>query len=628
MNKRQTPLSNTVSHVTLRIESIVWFRYYCLLYLLLLLLTMMTIMTTNHQVQAVLVRGALSRLSSSASDASSTTTTTTTTPRQNNTQTTTLKQRTQLLLWTRLHNNRLFPLLGIGVGNLQHELIPDIIDKAVHEYHVRLIDTAHASHNEHLIAQGLSFHSPKSLSNRDNNNIVQQTLNNKDDDNDNKDKDDDDDMNKIHIVTKVWYTYLGYERTKVSVQESLNALGLSSSLSSSTLTTTPTKQKKNNKNNKNNHLQLHMLIHWPRCRYDIPWMDCEKEEKELPNNIQQLPQSPPHLNPDDAFIDTWKILNEYYDHGILSSIGVSNFDLIDLQTIQYETNRIPHILQCNIWTILFDPDLVTYCQKHDIHLQVYNVMNGIFSQQSQNKAPNALHGLQRLAMSLEQQQKQEQDEKMEETKDSDTWNNTAAAGGGGGDDDSSIVTPPQIVLAWLMAQNISVIPRTSHHVAENVQASFLNLSSLWTNNINQQQVVMDCIHKYVKALLSGHDVDPPKATFVIVDKNDNKKNQNNKKKKNKESNDDDDDYNDSPSSDVVVVDLFWKHDQTGEEIPVKESLVPGEMFHSNTYPGHVFVATTTTTKKNDPNNHHHRRYRQEFRISADYDEHEHIHIEL
>ena len=610
MNKRQTQLSNTVSHVTLRIESIVWFRYYCLLYLLLLLLTMMTIKMTNHQVQAVLVRGALSRLSSSASDASSTTSTATTT-RQNNTQTTTLTQRTQLLLWTRLHNNRLFPLLGIGVGNLQHELIPDIIDKAVYEYHVQLIDTAHASHNEHLIAQGLSFHSQKSLSNRDNNNnnIVQQTLNNKDDDNDN-----DDDMNKIHIVTKVWYTYLGYERTKVSVQESLNALGLSSSLSTSTLTTPTTKQKKT-KNKNNNHLQLHMLIHWPRCRYDIPWMDCEKEEKELPNNIQQLPQSPPHLNPDNAFIDTWKILNEYYDHGILSSIGVSNFDLIDLQTLQYETNRIPHILQCNIWTILFDPDLVTYCQQHDIHLQVYNVMNGIFSQQSQNKAPNALHGLQRLAMSLEQ-------EKMKETKDSDTWNNTA----GDGDGDSSIVTPPQIVLAWLMAQNISVIPRTSHHVAENVQASFLNLSSLWTNNINQQQVVMDRIHKYVKALLSGHDVDPPKATFVIVDnKNDNKKNQNNKKK-NKESNDDDDDHNDSPSSDVVVVDLFWKHDQTGEEIPVKESLVPGEMFHSNTYPGHVFVATTTTTKKNDPNNHH--RHRQEFRISADYDEHEHIHIEL
>ena len=44
---------------------------------------------------------------------------------------------------------------------------------------------------------------------------------------------------------------------------------------------------------------------------------------------------------------------------------------------------------------------------------------------------------------------------------------------------------------------------------------------------------------------------------------------------------------DDDGSPPVVVDLFWKHAQTGEEISVEVSSLPGETFCSNTFPGHV-----------------------------------------
>jgi diketogulonate reductase-like aldo/keto reductase len=56
----------------------------------------------------------------------------------------------------------------------------------------------------------------------------------------------------VKILTKVWYTHLGYERTKHSVYQSLTNLGRDS-------------------------IDI-VILHWPRCNDEIEWMNCDAEE--------------------------------------------------------------------------------------------------------------------------------------------------------------------------------------------------------------------------------------------------------------------------------------------------------------------------------------------------------------
>merc|ERR1712151_811686 len=159
---------------------------------------------------------------------------------------------------TYLGNGKSFPLVGMGVGNLQHDLIISQIVNGVgggggggfgigggiagsnsgvdnvefqksssseiiqnnHNHNnnnnsnmnataqkntitkttmmnYRLIDTAHASHNEQLVHDGIL----QGLLKKSNATIVQKS------------------NDIVHVITKVWYTYLGYERTIISVTE-------------------------------------------------------------------------------------------------------------------------------------------------------------------------------------------------------------------------------------------------------------------------------------------------------------------------------------------------------------------------------------------------------------------------
>ena len=74
------------------------------------------------------------------------------------------------------------------------------------------------------------------------------------------------DTRGLHVVTKVWYTHLGYGRTKLAVEEMLAGL--------------------------NGCCEVTMLIHWPRCRDDISWMHCEEEEAYLPQRVKDAGPPP------------------------------------------------------------------------------------------------------------------------------------------------------------------------------------------------------------------------------------------------------------------------------------------------------------------------------------------------
>lgn len=402
---------------------------------------------------------------------------------------------------TTLSNGQEFPLVGLGVGNLQHELIESQISNGIGEgMKYRLIDTAHASHNEKLIFDG-----------------VRQGLSSSDTKGAN-----------IHVITKVWYTHLGYERTKLSVRESLEQLNSPD-------------------------ISVHIMIHWPRCRDDIPWMNCESEEELLPDYVKEA-GPPPHLDKDNAFKESWRALEDIYLGEVslgknmpsIASIGVSNFDLADLKALIPGSRVVPHMMQGNVWSYIFEPRLLLYCFQMNIHFQAYNVMNGIFYRY--DAAPLAFTSLQDIGRDLS-------------------------------DGSGHEYTPAQVLLKWLVQNNISVIPRTRDHghLQENSAVSLASMPNL--SSVQEEKVVTA-----VRALFEGKDLIQPQAAFLngIED---------------------------------GIVHLFWK-DRDGEEVPVQTDLSPGETFRTYTHTGHVFVVYDDTQTQ-----------RREFEIKADYGQVEQIHIE-
>ena len=376
---------------------------------------------------------------------------------------------------TTLHGGQVFPLVGMGLGNLQHDLLEkQIVDGMEMQY--RLIDTGHASNNEHIIAAAIK----KGFS------VAPGA--------------------EMHVVTKVWYTHLGYERTKISVKESLERLNVPN-------------------------VKVHLMIHWPRCRDDVSWMDCKGEEAALPAAVKKAGPAP-HLNKDTAFIDSWRALEDIFLGKIslgkglpkIESIGVSNFDINDLKALEKGARVKPHILQHNAWMFLFDPDLMAYLKENKIHFQAYNVMAGIIG--SRHNSPNVVSTLDSIIDHLT------------------------------GDSSHSILTHAQVILKYFVQNGVSVIPRTSKHghlsdMAPKVIGSMSDLDD------HEQGMVRGV----ARALIAGEDFGKPaRASFV------NKHNS--------------------------ILHFFWWSEEDAKEIPVK-ILAPGESWDTYTGKGHVFIAYNT-----------------------------------
>ena len=415
-------------------------------------------------------------------------------------------------LSTYLPNNRKLPLIGVGVGNLSHDRISQVISHASKEG-IHLVDTAHASHNEDTIAGAIQefFRSEDNGSLRKRNGHKPAV---------------------VHVVTKVWYTHLGYNRTKLSVSESLSAL---------------------KSNDPSIDVRVHMLLHWPRCDDNIQWMNCEAEEEQLPQYVKDS-GPPPHLNKENAWRDSWRALEDLYmDEEVgqmLESIGVSNFSMDDMKILLSSSQIAPHIYQGNIWAALHDPYLMRLLQENGIIFQAYNVINGVISQQ--HSAPHAYASLNAIGIRLRE---------------------------------TSPFSPSQVVLAWLIQNNISVIPRASspQHQLENSPVSIAQVPIL--SEEQKQQ-----IESLVSALLRGQDIEEKEESVRVTFAN---------------------------LLNHVPIQVFWFREQTREEIEVVQSVHPGESKELHSHPGHVFVVYDVD-----------RSIRKEFKIQANYGGHEHFSVEL
>lgn len=331
------------------------------------------------------------------------------------------------VLMANLANSNKIPLVGVGVGNAHPILITDIVEEAIQDVRkIRLIDTSHAQYNEKFTAQGIldgikmmTIPSGKKI--------------------------------EIHVVTKVWYTHLGYERTKIAVEESLNKFQAVIEHDSIDF-------------------KMHILVQWPQCFDNIPWMNCEKEEAELPANVKEAGPDPT-TDPENAWKGSWRQLEDMYlsDKYPISSIGVSNFHLHDIEKMDNFVRIYPHILQINIWSLLYDAPLIDYCHKHRVHVQVYNTMGGTITQP--NVAPRAYRHIQKVA------------------------NDVSISSG-------TTFTPAQIILAWLIQHGVSIIPRSTQmvHLTENSATAIASVPAL-------DDMQVETIAHAVEAYLSQQDLD-------------------------------------------------------------------------------------------------------------------------
>jgi len=294
-----------------------------------------------------------------------------------------------------LSNSRSIPLLGIGAGTIPHHKIPLIVSTSItDEYSSRLYDTSRSSSNEALVARALlrgmkqyyklHGHSPEKVQ-------------------------------VVHVVVKVWYTHLGYERTNLSVRESLNDL-------SPILTSAP----------EGWIVKVHALLQWARCNDEA--LNCEEEENKLDEHTKSVGASPLEAK-EEAWKNSWRALEELHQAGILESIGISNFRYTDMMELLSISTVKPHFYQGNLATMLFDKDLMDLLKIHGIFFQAFNVMTAVLEQK--DAAKKAFQALEKIAKTYVTE-------------------------------DDEFLSVPGLLLSWLMQRRVGAIVATSdqEHLGE------------------------------------------------------------------------------------------------------------------------------------------------------------------
>ena len=118
---------------------------------------------------------------------------------------------------------------------------------------------------------------------------------------------------EIFITTKVWDSDQGYDFTLTACERSLRRLGLS-------------------------YVDLY-LIHWP---------------------VQGKSK------------DTWKAMIQLLKDGKARSIGVSNYEIFDIQEILQNFDTVPSVNQVEFHPFLYQEKLLQFCKNNHIQLEAYS----------------------------------------------------------------------------------------------------------------------------------------------------------------------------------------------------------------------------------------------------------------
>ena len=117
----------------------------------------------------------------------------------------------------------------------------------------------------------------------------------------------------VFITTKVWNSDQGYDSTLTACERSLRRLGLS-------------------------YIDLY-LIHWP---------------------VQGMGK------------DTWKAMIQLLRVGKARAVGVSNYEISDLQEILQNFDVVPSVNQVEFHPFLYQEELLQFCKNNSIQLEAYS----------------------------------------------------------------------------------------------------------------------------------------------------------------------------------------------------------------------------------------------------------------
>ncbi|XP_059084706.1 glyoxal reductase-like isoform X4 [Tigriopus californicus] len=132
------------------------------------------------------------------------------------------------------------------------------------------------------------------------------------------------DRKSLFITSKLAPKDHGTEKAKAAVEKSLSEL-------------------------KTDYLDLY-LIHWPGIQNCDPKSERNK----------------------DLRLETWKVLEQYHNQGILKAIGVSNYEIPHLKELLAECQVLPMVNQIEVHPHFQQRDLVQFCQDHEIHVTAYS----------------------------------------------------------------------------------------------------------------------------------------------------------------------------------------------------------------------------------------------------------------
>lgn len=140
-----------------------------------------------------------------------------------------------------------------------------------------------------------------------------------------------------------------------------------------------------------------------------------------------------HWPVDGCYQETWQVMEEIYQSGRAKAIGVSNFRIHHLEDILRDSQLVPSVNQVEFHPFLVQPDLLTFCQSHNIQVEAWSpLMRGqIVTKQAVQDLAEKYHK-----------------------------------------------TPAQIALRWDLQHEVVTIPKSSHpeRIAENAQIFDFELS--------------------------------------------------------------------------------------------------------------------------------------------------------
>jgi len=328
------------------------------------------------------------------------------------------------------------PLVGVGVGNSPHHKIPFILASALspntsntqkdnlEDLHFRMVDTSHNTDSALEVLVGRSLSRLLSSGSKTKSSPPAST------------------RDEYHVLIKIHHTHLGYERTMLSIQNSLSDIlpGFNSK-STGTSSNTPD-------------FRVHAIIQYPRCYDDFftsstymtspnfptKHSSCREEEEALGEATKSAGPSP-LLDKENAWRRSWRALEELYHHGTLASIGVANFGPIDMKGLYEIATEGPHIYQGSLRTLLLDEVMKEDLIRHGVHYQCMGAASAVLA--GKEHAPKAYATLERIG-----------------AKHGSVDEGVSEAYG---------YSAVQVVLGWLVQRGVGVVPGTTSpaHLVEN-----------------------------------------------------------------------------------------------------------------------------------------------------------------